>query len=44
MSERSPFVCRDCGNRVSAGSFRSTCPDCGGELGPFGGPAKVTGD
>jgi hypothetical protein len=27
-----PFVCVECGCRVSAGSFRATCPDCGGTL------------
>ncbi|MEZ3115012.1 rubrerythrin-like domain-containing protein [Halobaculum sp. MBLA0147] len=31
MSER-PFVCRECGRRVSAASFRAACPDCGGSL------------
>jgi|GEM_PF-681108 len=27
-----PFVCLKCGSRVSAGSFRAACPDCGGAL------------
>jgi len=27
-----PFVCVECGSRVSAGSFRAACPDCGGTL------------
>jgi hypothetical protein len=27
-----PFVCIECGSRVSAGAFRAACPDCGGRL------------
>ncbi|MFB6154806.1 MAG: rubrerythrin-like domain-containing protein [Haloferacaceae archaeon] len=34
MSERTPFVCRDCGRRVSSTSYRATCPECNGTLGP----------
>mgnify|MGYP002760676675 CR=1 FL=1 len=29
---QSPFVCSECGSRVSAASFRAACPDCGGSL------------
>jgi Zn finger protein HypA/HybF involved in hydrogenase expression len=32
MTERLSFVCRDCGLRVSPGSFRALCPECGGAL------------
>ncbi|MFB6089883.1 MAG: hypothetical protein ABEJ97_02380 [Halobellus sp.] len=33
MSSRRSFVCRDCGCRVTPGSFRARCPECDGELG-----------
>ncbi|WP_311173192.1 hypothetical protein [Halobellus ordinarius] len=33
MSGRRSFICRECGARVSPGSFRARCPDCEGELG-----------
>lgn len=32
MMSQPPFVCVECGSRVSAGSFRAACPDCGGTL------------
>jgi len=32
MVERRTFVCDSCGTRVTAGSYRATCPDCGGTL------------
>ncbi|WP_303703967.1 rubrerythrin-like domain-containing protein [Haloquadratum walsbyi] len=34
MSQRPPFVCVDCGSRVSSSAFRATCPECGGSLSP----------
>jgi len=34
MVERTPYVCRDCGQRVSTTSYRAACPDCDGELRP----------
>jgi hypothetical protein len=33
MSVRKSFVCRECGHRVSPGSFRAQCPECDGRLG-----------
>ncbi|SDQ37270.1 hypothetical protein [Halopelagius longus] len=44
MSERVSFVCRECGARVSPGSFRANCPNCGGELGPDAEPRAAAGD
>jgi hypothetical protein len=31
MAQR-PFVCSECDSRVSAASFRASCPECGGKL------------
>jgi hypothetical protein len=44
MSERTSFVCLDCGVRVSPNAFRANCPDCGGELGADGGTRWAAGD
>jgi len=32
MVERPAFVCDACGNRVTPGSYRAHCPECGGTL------------
>ncbi|MFC6725457.1 rubrerythrin-like domain-containing protein [Halobium palmae] len=32
MSQRLPYVCRDCEQRVSSAAYRSSCPACGGTL------------
>ncbi|MGB9958637.1 MULTISPECIES: rubrerythrin-like domain-containing protein [Haloferax] len=32
--ERASYVCRECQTTVSAASYRSTCPECSGELRP----------
>ncbi len=34
MSERPSYVCRECEAPVSSGSYRATCPECGGTLRP----------